>query len=295
MPVERFESELRLLLEKNSRIYTDLTHPSAKKLEMLAPFRTQVSATQPIAHLRMKKSPAEIDAIQHTTDISVEAHKEAWKKTAAGVNEYEVAAAMTTYYYTHGCERDSYPSIVGSGPNATILHYEKNTRRMDGGELLLMDAAAECGGYASDITRTIPVGGKFTPRQKEIYDIVLGAQNAVMDAIKPGVLITGLTKIARDYINAHGKDLHGETLGKYLTHGVSHHVGLNVHDATDPTVPLTAGMVITVEPGIYIPEESIGIRIEDTVLVTETGIKNLSGALPREAGAVEEFLKSRKY
>jgi Xaa-Pro aminopeptidase len=169
---------------------------------------------------------------------------------------------------------------------------------MDAGELLLMDVGAECAGYAADITRTIPLGAGFTPRQREIYDIVLGAQNAVIAAVKPGMTIAKTTpdslyKIAYDYINTHGKDSHGEPLGKYFTHGISHHIGLEVHDAADNTAPLKEGMVISVEPGIYIPEESIGVRIEDVVLVTKDGAQVLSAALPRAAAEIEKALAKR--
>jgi Xaa-Pro aminopeptidase len=202
---------------------------------------------------------------------------------------------MTDVYFDHGCERNAYAPIVGSGPDSTILHYSRNSRRMDSGELLLMDVGAECSGYAADVTRTIPVGAPFSKRQKEIYEIVLGAQNAVIAAIKPGVYLArsypgNLTSVAFDYINTHGKDLHGEPLGKYFTHGVSHHVGLDVHDATDFSLPLAEGNVITVEPGIYIPEENIGIRIEDMVLVTKDGARLLTGALPRDSAAIEKAL-----
>src|SRR5439155_8946700 len=137
----------------------------------------------------------------------------------------------------------------------------------------------------SDITRTIPVGRPFSPRQKEIYEIVLGAQKAAITACRPGMAIGKTTpnsiyKVAFDYINMHGKDRHGEPLGKYFTHGLSHQVGLEVHDAFDPAAALEPGMVITVEPGIYIPEEDVGIRIEDVILVTENGAKVMSAALP---------------
>jgi Xaa-Pro aminopeptidase len=153
--------------------------------------------------------------------------------------------------------------------------------------------------YATDITRTVPVTGKFTPRQRELYDVVLGAQKAALAAVKPGVMLgsrrnpVGLHKIATDYIDSHGKDRKGEPLGKYFIHGLGHHVGLEVHDATDATMPLAPGMVITLEPGIYIPEEGIGIRIEDMVLVTENGARLLSEGLPREAADIEKAMAAK--
>src|SRR5260370_37596665 len=175
------------------------------------------------------------------------------------------------------------------------MPYARTKARMDSGEVLLMDVAAECSGYGSDITRTIPVGAKFSKRQREIYDVVLGAQKAAIAAVKPGMTIAktspnSVYKVAYDYINTHGKDLHGEPLGKYFTHGLSHHLGLEVHDASDVNAPLEPGMVITVEPGIYIPEEKIGVRIEDVVLVTENGARVLSAALPREPEEIEKAI-----
>src|SRR5205085_12604381 len=155
----------------------------------LAPLREIVNAAGAIAKLRMDKSPAELAFIQKATDVSVEAHRAAWKAAAAGMYEYQVAAAMMNVYFSHGCERNAYAPIVGSGPNSTILHYSRNSRRMDRGEVLLMDVGAECAGYVTDITRTVPIGGKFTKRQREIYDIVLGAQNAAIAAIKPGMTL----------------------------------------------------------------------------------------------------------
>jgi Xaa-Pro aminopeptidase len=289
LPTENFESELRKQLDHNAAIYT-VGEQSTTQLKALAPMRDISSAAPMIARLRMHKSPEELALLQRSVDITLEAHRAAWKRAAPGEFEYQVAAAMTAVYFDAGCERHAYAPIVGSGPNSTILHYSRNSRRMDRGELLLMDVGAECAGYAADITRTIPVGAPFTKRQREIYEIVLGAQNAVIATIKPGLPLGDLSKIAREYINAHGKDLHGEPLGKYFTHGVSHHVGLDVHDATDFSQPLAEGNVITVEPGIYIPEENIGIRIEDMVQVTKDGAKLMSGALPRDPGEIEKAL-----
>jgi Xaa-Pro aminopeptidase len=295
MPAERFEAELLDVLQTYTRIYTLEDQPASARLKQLAPLRAIGNAAPGIAKLRMSKSPEEIALIQHATDVTLEAHRAAWQRAAPGVYEYQVAATMSGIYADAGCERSAYAPIVGAGPNSVYLHYSRNSRRMDAGEVLLMDVAAECAGYASDITRTIPVGGKFTPRQREIYEIVLGAQKAAIAAVKPGMTLSktapnSLHKVAYDYIDSHGKDLHGESLGKYFTHGVGHHVGLDVHDASDSSAPLEAGMVITVEPGIYIPEENIGVRIEDVVLVTEQGAKILSAALPREPGEIEKLV-----
>lgn len=290
---ESFEANLPKWLEAGKKVYT----LSPEIVKPLVPTRDVLDAKMPIARLRMKKSPAEIAMIQRATDVTIDGHFAAWKMLKPGISEYQVAAAMTNVYFSAGCERNSYAPIVGSGPNAATLHYSKNTRTIDSGELVLMDVAAECSMYASDITRTIPSGGKFSARQRELYDVVLGAQNAAIAAIKPGMMLgktspNSVHKIAADYIDSHGKDLHGNSLGKYFIHGLSHHVGLDVHDAYDPSVPLAAGMVITVEPGIYIPEEGIGIRIEDIVLVTETGAKLLSSRLPRDPQQIEKALAS---
>jgi len=193
-----------------------------------------------------------------------------------------------------GCETEAYAPIVGSGFNSTVLHYNKLDRQIDGGEVVLMDVAGQYSGYAADVTRTLPADGKFTPRQREIYEIVLGAQNAVIAAIKPGVTLRALQQISMDYINSHGKDKEDRTLGRYYIHGISHHIGLNVHDPSGPSRPLETGMVITVEPGIYIPEENLGVRIEDDVLVTPAGSKVLTARLPRSPDEIEKIMAEGK-
>jgi Xaa-Pro aminopeptidase len=290
LPVERFESQFARALDTGPEVYALSDHPETERVKALAPLREIRAASALVAKLRIKKSPAEIAAIQHATDVSIQAQREAWKHVRAGGAEYEAAGAFLGAVIAAGCEGPAYSPIFGSGPNATTLHYSANSRRMDAGELIVIDAAARCGGYTSDITRTLPVDGKFTRRQREIYDIVLGAQKAAIAAIKPGATFSSLTSAAREYINTHGKDAKGNPLGKYLPHGVSHSVGLDVHDPAGGVNTLSAGMVITVEPGIYIPEEKIGVRIEDTVLVTENGAKILSGALPKEPDEVEKAL-----
>jgi Xaa-Pro aminopeptidase len=293
LPRPALQGNLTRMLESASKLYTVAGDVEARKLKQLALFHEDGDAARLIAQLRMVKSAAEIELIQKSTDITVAAHLAAWKALKPGVWEYEVAAVMTNAYFSRGCERSAYLPIVGSGPNSVVLHYGANHRKTDAGEVVVMDVGAECSDYATDVTRTAPTGGKFTERQREIYDIVLGAQKAAIAAIKPGVRMSGegetLQKIAMDYINTHGRDRHGEPLGKYFNHGLGHHVGLDVHDASS-NVPLKAGMVITIEPGIYIPEENIGVRIEDTLVVTENGSRNLSAGLPREAGEIEALV-----
>lgn len=293
---ESFEAQLPKWAEAGATLYMLAGHEPAEAIKRLLPLRTFADASRPIGKLRMVKSRSEIALLQRSTDATVEAHRAAWRRIQAGLYEYQIASTMMSAYFEQGCERHAYPPIVGSGPNSTVLHYSRNSRRMDSGEVLLMDVGGECSMYAADITRTTPVNGKFTPRQRELYDVVLGAQKAAIAAVKPGAMLgrnapNGLYKIARDYLDKHGKDKDGEGLGKYFTHGLGHHVGLDVHDSDDPTMPLAAGMVITIEPGVYIPAEGIGIRIEDMVLVTENGSKVLSESLPREAADIERALR----
>lgn len=288
LPAERFESSLVKALESGQSVYGLTERPDGARLRQLVPLREVRDAAPLIAAMRVKKSTAEVALITRATEVTLDAHRAAWKRTQPGIFEYQAVAVFTAHVLDAGCEGQAYSPIFGSGPNGTILHYNASSRRMDSGEVMVIDAGAQCDGYATDVTRTIPVNGQFTPRQRELYEIVLGAQKAAIAAIKPGVPMADLTKIAREYIDKHGKDLKGNSLGKYLPHGVSHHVGLDVHDPGPTT--LEAGMVVTVEPGIYIPEENIGIRIEDTVLVTETGAKVLSAALPREPDEVEKAM-----
>jgi Xaa-Pro aminopeptidase len=294
LPIEKFETQLLKALDSGPEFYALSKSQEVDRLKPLVPLREISDAGARIGNLRKIKSQAEIAELQHAADVSMAAHRAAWKRMTPGAYEYQAQAAFTEVILDRGCEDYAYPPIIGSGPNGTVLHYEANRRRMDRGELVVIDAAAECDYYASDITRTIPIGGKFSSRQREIYDVVLGAQKAAIAAIKPGATYYGetgtVTQIAKDYINSHGKDKHGEPLGKYFTHGLGHFVGIDVHDAGGVPLKLEEGMVLTVEPGIYIPEENIGVRIEDVVLVTHDGVKVLTSALPKEPDAVERVL-----
>ena len=271
----------------------------SKWVKEIAPLVTLKDISSSVGTLRAIKSPGELALIQKAIDPSIDAHFAAMKMMHSGLYEYQVAARMVDIHDYAGCETEAYAPIVGSGINSTVLHYNKLDRKIDSGEIVLMDVGGQYSGYASDITRTVPSDGKFTPRQREIYEIVLGAQNAALAAVKPGMMMGGqgsnsLQKIAMDYIDSHGKDKEGRSLGRYYIHGLSHHVGLNVHDPSGPARPLEAGMVITIEPGIYIPEENLGVRIEDDVLITPTGYKLLTARLPRSPDEIEKIMAEGK-
>ena len=289
MAMPALDAELRALLVASNVLYTVLP-AHGDQLRALAPFAEVRDAKPAINRLRPVKSPSEQALLQKAADCSVAAHRAAMQAVKPGVMEYEIAGLMGYIEAKNGCLRPAYAPIVGSGFNSTVLHYSANEKRMEAGETVVIDVAGEYSGYAADITRTLPVNGKFTERQREIYDIVLGAQKAAIAAIKPGVELSALTKIATEYINSHGKDMQGNTLGRYFIHGLGHSVGLNVHDP-NPIGPLQAGVIITMEPGIYIPEEKLGVRIEDMVLVTDTGSRVITGALPREASEVEKAMR----
>jgi Xaa-Pro aminopeptidase len=248
-----------------------------------------------LTRLRTVKSEGEIRLIQKAIDATAEAHRAAWSMIRPGLLEYGVAGRMIGRLLEQGCERAAYPPIVGAGANAAILHYILNADTLRDGDLVLMDVGGEYSNYATDITRTVPVSGRFSARQRELYNVVLGAQKAALKAVKPGMRLGGhgpgsLTQIATDYLNSHGEDRGGKPLGPYFFHLVGHQVGLEVHDPGSEE-ELRAGMVITIEPGIYLPEEGIGIRIEDMVLVTEDGSRLLSAGLPREAEEIEAAMR----
>ena len=248
--------------------------------------------------MRQVKSAGEIEVMQKAIDASIDAQLDAMWRMRPGLFEYQVAARMKEIHDLAGCEREAYAPTVGAGFNSTILHYDTLNDQIKDGDVVVIDVGGEYGGYAADITRTLPADGKFTPRQREIYDVVLGAQNAALAAVKPGAAMYGgkgsLQEIVTDYFNAHGHDARGGKLGRYYIHGVSHHLGLDVHDPGDRERSLEAGMVITIEPGLYIPEENLGVRIEDDVLVTETGYKLLTARLPRNADEMEKIMAAGK-
>jgi len=303
-------AEMRATVEKLARLYPEFLtilpyekenggYPHEKAvtdwLELVVPQVKEKDIRGAIEKLRMIKSPGEIAFLKKAIDLSLDSHLAAMKMMRPGLFEYQVAAKMVEIHTMGGSESEGYAPIVGAGPNSTALHYDKLDRKIADGDIVVLDVGAQFSGYSADITRTIPANGKFTPRQREIYDVVFGAQNAVFAALKPGMNFckTGdnsVYKISFEYINSHGKDLRGKKLGQYYIHGLGHGIGLDVHDPGEYCKPLTAGMVVTIEPGIYIPEENLGVRIEDDVLITETGFEFLSQRLPRDPDQIEKIM-----
>ncbi|PYP89120.1 MAG: peptidase M24 [Candidatus Angelobacter sp. Gp1-AA117] len=299
------EELVKVLPQPRATVFTDQGEgsPSLGPIEWLRrtnSFPNYISfrdGRQLIARLRMVKDAGEVQYVTRATQASEAAHQAALKAIHPGVTEREISALMQYEFGKRGCERPAYAPIVGSGFYSTVLHYSEDSGTMQSGDLVVMDVGGEYSMYATDITRTAPVSGKFSPRQREIYNIVLGAQEAAIKAFQMGKSKLGregpdsLFQVALDYINSHGKDMHGQPLGKYFIHGLGHHVGLNVHDASDASAPLDKGMIFTLEPGIYIPEEKLGVRIEDMFYVDQNGkLVMLTSHIPRTADEVEQAM-----
>ncbi len=254
--------------------------------------------------LRTVKTPEEVALLRRAIDITAVAHREAMKSIEPGMHEYEVAALVEYVFHRNGAETPAFPSIVGSGENAVILHYETNRRRMRAGDLVVIDIGAEYHGYCADVTRTVPVGGRFSPEQRMIYELVLRAQSAGIRAVQVGAPFRAAHEAARDVIADGlmrlGLIREAGEVSRFFNHGTSHYLGLGVHDVGTGG-PLTPGTVLTVEPGIYIPASpdvdrswwNIGVRIEDDVLVTDAGPVVLSEAAPRAPDEIEALMAER--
>ena len=243
--------------------------------------------------MRVVKDDVELAALRRAIHMTTEAHKAAMRAVRPGMFEYQVEATIEYTFRNLGADRVGFPSIVGSGPNTTILHYDVNRRQVQDGDLILADIGAEWGQYTADVTRTFPVNGRFTERQKAIYNLVLGTQLAVIDAVRPGVTMRDLDMVARDYMRLNSGELCGpEDCTQYFIHGLGHWLGMRVHDVGDYSMPLEPGMVFTLEPGIYIPGENLGVRIEDDVVVTEGGCEVLSAGAPKTVEEIESLMNS---
>lgn len=256
-----------------------------------------------MSSLRGIKQPEEIKLLEKAAAYSVEGHNDVIRAVKPGMTEYQAQAIMEYNFKKNGSEYPGYPSINGSSENACVLHYITNLRKMNDGDLLLSDCAAEYHGYTADVTRTIPVNGKFTPEQKLIYELVLEAQDSGFAACKPGAPFGDVDAAARRVVNRGliklGIAANEQEARQYFPHGTSHHLGLDVHDM-GPRI-LQEGVYITVEPGIYIPPGSkcdkkwwsIGVRIEDDILITKDGHRNLSAGSPRSVAEIEKMAKQK--
>jgi len=273
---------------------TELNTPWDKRISRVQAFsnyfeskKATIKDVDPILdEMRRLKGQEEIELMRESSAIGSQGHIEVIKAIHAGMYEYEIAALAEYVFKRSGAIGPSYFPIAGSGPNSCALHYSSNNRKMKDGDIVVFDFAPDYGYYASDITRTFPVSGKFTDEQRKVYEVVLAAQKAGIAAVKPGATMADVTKAARDIINAAG-------YGKYWAHGIGHYVGMGVHDVGSYDKPFEPGVVLTVEPGIYIPEKELGVRIEDVVLVTKDGREVLSNA-PKEIDEIEKLMTAAK-
>ena len=240
-----------------------------------------------LARLREAHEPQELTLMEKALDITRLGHEAAARATVAGVTERDVQTKIEYAFFSNGATGLSYASIVGSGPNGAVLHWDRNDRPLRAGDLVVIDAAAEYGRYASDITRTYPVSGKFTDEQAKVYRAVYQAQEDIFAAIKPGVSMADLQKVAEASLKRAGY------LEAFI-HGFGHFVGLDVHDAGRYDLPLPVGAIFTVEPGVYLPDRGFGVRIEDEVMVTETGYRHLSSRIPRKLEDVEAWVAAAR-
>lgn len=337
-PIDKFAADLPKLIDGHDNLYYRfavdnaldqkildyLSSQRVRRLKTAYPPHTIIDPTIILGEMRLHKAEDEAEMMQTAATIAAEAHILAMKKVKPGMNEGQVEALMEAYMRDRGANGIAYNSIIGGGANATILHYVENNAPLNDGDLILIDAGAEYKGYASDITRTFPVNGRFTKAQREVYDVVLDVQLQCIDYTKTGntvkarqefsieLLTEGMVKLG--LLKGKTKDLiKKRSYMKYYMHGVGHYLGLDVHDAgryfTDQTAkrsrPFAPGMVLTVEPGLYIPPDDrsapskyrgIGIRIEDDVLVTEDGNRNLTSKVPKDPEEIEALMQksSRK-
>lgn len=335
VPIEKFAADLPKLLDGHEKLYyrfavdkaldqqilAYLSNQRVRRLKTAYPPHTIVDPTIILGEMRLHKTDEEAEMMQTAATIAADAHILAMKKVKPGMNESQVEALMESFMRDRGASGVAYNSIIGGGANATILHYVENNMPLNDGDLILIDAGAEYKGYASDITRTFPVNGRFTDAQREVYEVVLDVQQQCVEFTKTGntvkkrqefsieLLTEGMVKLG--LLKGKTKELiKKKAYMKYYMHGVGHYLGLDVHDAgryfTDQTAknskPFAPGMVLTVEPGLYIPPDDksapakyrgIGIRIEDDVLVTQDGNRNLTSKVPKQIEEIESLMAKR--
>ena len=337
-PIAEFDEQLPEILDGPASLYYAFGHANSELDEKiisqltlmretnrrpLEPPQTIVDPTSILHEMRVFKSEAEVEIMQRAADIAAAAHVEAMKAVRAGMKEYEVEAMLEASFRRQGAAGSSYTSIVGSGANATTLHYITNQDTLRDGDLLLVDAGAEYLGYASDITRTFPVNGQFTEAQRDIYDLVLQTQMSCIDMVRPGVRLEDLKTHSVEMLTEGmvklgllkgdpAKLIEEKKYMQFYMHNLGHFLGIDVHDAgryyfNGESRPAEPGMVMTIEPGLYISPDTknipegfnqdvpakylgIGVRIEDDVLVTEKGARVLTNKVPKDAGEIEALM-----
>ncbi|MDB5352083.1 MAG: hypothetical protein JWN86_3330 [Planctomycetota bacterium] len=279
------------------------TKPDAKFVRFLregAPNTTFRDLAPVVGEMRKLKSKSELVLLQKAIDITGDANEEVLKIIGPGLFEYQLEGRILGAFLNGGALRPGFQSIVGSGPNSTIPHYFLSSRKMAEGDLVVVDIGAEYNLYTADVTRTYPVNGTFSPRQREIYQLVLDAQTEAANRVKPGsTRLVEMTGIARGYLRKsplRAKDSDGKefTMDHFFVHGLSHYLGMDVHDVGDMNKPMQPGEVFTIEPGIYIESENLGVRIEDDYLVTESGLVKLSKNIPSEPDEIEKRIATER-
>jgi Xaa-Pro aminopeptidase len=309
--------------ELDAKIIRQLSLMRETNRRPLEPPSKIIDPTTIIHEMRVLKNDAEVEIMQTAADIAAEAHVEAMKSVRPGMKEFEVEALIEAVFRRHGSAGPSYTSIIGSGVNATVLHYISNMDTLRDGDLLLVDAGAEYKGYASDITRTFPINGKFTQAQRDVYDLVLETQMSCIDMVRPGVRLEDLKTHSVEMLTEGmvrlgllkgdpQKLIEEKKYMQFYMHNLGHYLGIDVHDAgryyfNGESRPAEVGMVMTIEPGLYIsPDKSripegfnrdvpekylgIGVRIEDDVLVTENGARVLTHKVPKDPGEIEALM-----
>jgi Xaa-Pro aminopeptidase len=327
-PIAEFPEKVRDLLNGARNLYyrlgvnpeldeTLVAHIRAMRMRTRL-FRAPDAIIDPgvILHeMRLVKTPAEIELMQRSADIAAEAHVEAMRAARPGMNEYELEALIEYIFRRNGANAPAYSSIVGGGANATVLHYITNDAPLRDGDLLLVDAGAEYQGYASDITRTFPVNGRYTEAQRDVYNAVLATQEACVEMVKPGVTMGELNQRATELLTERmlglglltgepEKLIEEQTYKRFYMHTVGHYLGMDVHDVGRYQVDgqdrqLEPGIIITIEPGLYIAESSegipdkyrgLGVRIEDDVLITPDGQRVLTAKAPKQIEEIEQLM-----
>ncbi len=305
--LDEFQDTLNRFIYNNQiqKVYLDLeklswdeedsvAHQFSTELQKRYPFIKLKTLHPIVSEMRVIKTSEEINRIREAIKMTDQGLRDILKMLRPDVMEYQIESTFAHAIRMEGADGNSFPTIAASGEDAVILHYVENNKAVKSGDLVLLDLGAQYKQYAADISRTYPVSGRFTERQKTIYNIVLKAQAATIEAMKPGAKFETLNEICKNTfiseLKAIGLIQKDEELSKYYYHGVSHYLGLDVHDLGNRDVVLKPGMVLTAEPGLYIAEENIGIRIEDDILITEDGNENLSVMIPKSIDEIEALM-----